>query len=85
MDASVQYHIRKRGQGHDRRTRACAGFNKLSPTICGAEPTTDDTDKKSARAGLSIERFYKPGSLTHTWLSRMCPACRKLIESKDAP
>lgn len=85
MSADVQYHIRKRGHGHDRRTRTFAGVNKLSPTICGAEPTFEDTDKKSARAGLSIERFYKPGSLTHTWLSRMCPECRKLIETKDTP
>lgn len=86
MATDKTFHIRSnaRKHGHDRRTRGCSGRNKPSPTMCGGDPTDDDTDKRSARNALVGERFYGPGTITREWLSRMCAGCRALLTEGSA-
>jgi hypothetical protein len=74
-------HIRAKGEYRaDKRFRFQAGTGphsrmnvNHSGTICGAEPTHDDVDRKTA-AHLVKSVAVAPAQLAH-WISDVCPAC----------
>lgn len=71
-EMSIIRHIRKRGHGRDRRTRAGRYANAPSPTLCGADPTIDDGDRRDMLHILTWP--VKP-----KFFAEYCPACVAVV------
>ncbi len=68
-------HIRKsRANVTDHRfTSTVKHANKLTPTLCGAEPTGRDLSRSGG------EHVVKYAAVCPDWIADVCPECRKLV------
>jgi hypothetical protein len=86
---SSMIHIRAKGTYRaDKRFRFAYGvgphsrmISNQSGTLCGAESTTNDLDKKRA-AHLIRSVAVAPKQLSH-WLVDVCPECLRIFKMKN--